>query len=223
LASIGIEKGKPFDPDERMKAILSEAADVGGVTVRTIMSQPRDERFFLFPNESRTWTNPFVGGSHEFLVDGAHILDARAAFHFFATGITPAMAKKIIGKGSKYAAAYLDAEGNPFDGSKTYRVHVPPDVPAKDFWSFTLYDNQTRAMLQTDQRFPGIDNSKAGMIQNSDGSYDVFFGPKAPDGQENNWVQTVPRKGWNMLFRLYGPLEPWFEKAWRPGDPELVK
>ena len=223
LASIGIEKGKPFDPDERMKAILSEAADVGAVTVRTIMSQPRDETFYLFPNESRVWTNPFVGGSHEFLVDGAHILDARAAFHFFATGITPAMAKKIIGKGSKYAAAYLDAEGNPFDGSKTYRVHVPPDVPAKDFWSFTLYDNQTRAMLQTDQQFPGIDNNKPGMVQNSDGSYDVFFGPKAPGGQENNWVQTVPSKGWNMLFRLYGPLEPWFEKAWRPGDPELLQ
>ncbi len=223
LASIGIKKGQPFNPDTRMKRILTEAAEVGAVTVRTIMSQPRDEEFYLFPNESRVWTNPFVGGSHEFLVDGAHILDARAAFHFFATGITPAMAAKIIGKGSKYAAAYVDAEGNPFDGSKTYTVHVPANVPAKDFWSFTLYDNQTRAMLQTDQRFPGIDNNKPGMINNADGSYNVFFGPKAPDGQENNWVQTVPDKGWNMLFRLYGPLEPWFEKTWRPGDPEVVQ
>ena len=223
LASIGIKKGQLFSPDARMKRILTEAADVGAVTVRTVMSQPRDESFYLFPNQSEVWTNPFVGGSHEFLVDGAHILDARAAFHFYATGITPAMAAKIIGRGSKYAAAYLDAEGNPFDGSKTYKVHVPANVPAQDFWSFTLYDNQTRAMLQTDEQFPGIDNNKPGMIQNADGSYDIYFAPEAPEGHENNWVQTVPGKGWNMLFRLYGPLEPWFDKTWRPGDPEVVR
>ena len=219
LASIGIEKGKPFAPDARMKKILTEAAEVGAVTVRTIISRPRDEGFYLFPGESRVWTNPFVGGSHEFLGNGARLLDARAAFHFYATGITPAMAAKIIGKGSKYAVAYLDSDGNPFDGSETYRIHVPPNVPAKDFWSFTLYDNQTRAMLQTDQRFPGIDNNRPGMIRNADGSYDVYVGPEAPEGLENNWVQSVPGKGWNMLFRLYGPLEPWFERTWRPEDP----
>ena len=223
LASIGIKKGMPFKPDARMKKILAEAAAVGAVTVRTIMSQPRDEGFYLFPGKSKVWTNPFVGGSHEFLSDGAYLLDARAAFHFYATGITPAMAAKIIGKGSKYAVAYTDSNGNPFDGSKTYKVHVPPNVPAKDFWSFTLYDNQTRAMLQTDYQFPGIDNNKPGMIKNSDGSYDIYFGPKATKGKENNWLQTVPGKGWNMLFRLYGPLDPWFDKTWRPGDPELVK
>jgi hypothetical protein len=133
------------------------------------------------------------------------------------------MAKKIIGKGSKYAVAYNDVDKNPFDGSKIYKVNVPPNVPAKDFWSFTLYDNQTRAMLQTDAQFPGIDNNKPGMIQNADGSYDIYFAPEAPQGQENNWIQTVPGKGWNMLFRLYGPLEPWFDKTWRPGDPEPVK
>jgi hypothetical protein len=223
FASIGIKKGQPFKPDARMKKILAEAADVGAVTVRTIMSQPRDEGFYLFPGKSVVWTNPFVGGSHEFLSDGAYLLDARAGFHFYATGITPAMAAKIIGKGSKYAVAYTDVEGNHFDGSKTYKVHVPPNVPAKDFWSFTLYDNQTRAMLQTDNQFPGIDNNMPGMIQNADGSYDVYFGPKAPKGQEKNWIQTVPGKGWNMLFRVYGPLEPWFDKTWCPGDPELVK
>jgi len=223
LASIGIKKGQPFNPDARMKKILTDAAAVGAVTVRTIMSQPRDERFYLFPGKSAVWTNPFVGGSHEFMVDGASLLDARAAFHFYATGITPAMAAKIIGKGSKYAAAYLDVDGNPYDGSRTYKVNVPTNVPAKDFWSFTLYSNQTRAMLQTDQQFPGIDSNKPGMIQNADGSYDVYFSPRAPKGQENNWIQTVPGKGWNMLFRLYGPLDPWFDKTWYPGDPELVQ
>ncbi len=222
LASIGIKKGQPFEPDARMKKILAEAADVGAVTVRTLMSRPRDEMFFFFPGES-VWLNPFAGGSHEWLNEGATLVDARAGFHFYATGITPAMARKIIGKGSKYAYAYTDAEGKPFDGSKTYKVHVPPDVPAKDFWSFTLYDNQTRSMLQTDSRFPGIDNSKPGMIRNGDGSYDIYFGPVAPKGQENNWLQTVPGRGWNVIFRLYGPLEPWFDKTWRPGDFEPVK
>ncbi|MGB0717276.1 MAG: DUF1254 domain-containing protein [Phycisphaerae bacterium] len=223
LAAIGIKKGEPFEPDARMKAILTDAAEVGSVAVRTIMSRPRNEEFFLFPGKSKCWTNPFVGGSHEFAVDGVQILDGRAAFHFYATGITPAMAAKIVGKGSKYAAAYLDNNGNAFDGSRTYRVRIPANPPAKDFWSFTLYDNQTRAMLQTDQRFPGIDNNKKGMIKNEDGSYDVYFAPEPPAGQENNWVQTVPGKGWNMLFRLYGPLQPWFDKTWRPGDPVRIK
>ncbi len=222
LASIGIKKGQPFKPDARMKKILTDAANAGAVTVKTIWSYPRDEMFYFYPGESN-WLNPFPGGKYDWVSEGATLLDTRAGFHFYATGITPAMAMKIIGKGSKYAYTYNDADGNPLDGSKTYKVHVPPNVPAKDFWSFTLYDNQTRSMLQTDERFPGIDNNKPGMIKNADGSYDVYFGPKAPKGQENNWVQTVPGKGWNMLFRLYGPLEPWFDKMWRPGDPELVE
>jgi hypothetical protein len=208
-----------------MKKILSEAADVGAVAVRAIISKPRNKDFYLYPGKSTVWTNPFEAtkGSHEFLVDGALQLDARAGFHFYATGITPAMTFKIVGKGSKYAIAYTDADGNFLDGGKTYKMHVPPNPPAKDFWSFTLYDNQTRSMLQTDERFPGIDNNKPGMVQNDDGSWDIYFGPKAPKGQENNWVQTIPGKGWNMLWRVYGPLEPWFDKTWRPGDPKLVK
>ena len=96
-------------------------------------------------------------------------------------------------------------------------------MPAKDFWSFTLYDNQTRGMLQTDQQFPGVDSNKEGLKQSADGSYDVYFGPKAPEGQENNWIQTDPGKGWNTILRLYGPLDPFYDKTWKPGDPELVK
>ncbi len=221
LASIGIKKGQPFEPDARMKKILEEAADVGAATVRTLAARPRDPAFYFFPGEG-VWSTPFPGGSHEFLDDGARVLDARSYFHFYATGITPAMTTKMVGKGSQYAVAYVDAKGEPLDGSRTYGVHLPPNVPAKDFWSFTLYDNQTRAMLQTDQQFPGLDNNKKGLQQNADGSYDVYFGPTAPTGKEGNWIQTIPGKGWNMLFRLYGPLQPWFDKSWRPGDPELV-
>ncbi|NOX98777.1 MAG: DUF1254 domain-containing protein [Verrucomicrobia bacterium] len=223
LASIGIEKNKEFKPDARMKKILTEAAKVASVTVRTLISRPRDEAFYLFPKNSKVWTNPFVGGSYQFEVDDISLLDGRAAFHFYATGITPAMAKKFVGKGSKYAVAYLDKGMNPLDGSKTYKVRLPANVPAKDFWSFTLYNNQTRSMLQTDQRFPGLDQNKKGLKVNKDGSVDVYFGPKPPKGYENNWIQTVRHRGWNMLFRVYGPLDPWYDKVWFPGDPELVK
>jgi len=219
LASIGILKGSPFAPDERMKEILTEAAKIGSVTARALTARPRDQRHYLYPGE-RVWTNPFIDGRYDFLIDGARLLDSRIYMHFYATGITPAMAVKNVGKGSQYAIAYLDKEGNALDGRKTYRIRLPKDVPAKDFWSFTLYDNQTRSMLQTDQRFPGLDNNKEGLKQNADGSYDIYFSPEPPQGWESNWIQTVPGKGWNVILRLYGPLKPWFDKTWRPGDPE---
>jgi len=222
LASIGIEKGKPFHPDARMKKILTEAAKIGSVTARALTARPRDQRFYQYPGE-RVWTNPFIEGRYDFLLDGATLLDSRIYMHFYATGITPAMAIKNVGVGSQYLIAYLDKDGNALDGSKTYKIHLPPNVPAKDFWSFTLYDNQTRSMLQTDQRFPGLDNLGKGLKQNADGSYDIYFSPKAPEGMENNWIQTVPGKGWNTIFRLYGPLQPFYDKTWKPSDPELVK
>jgi hypothetical protein len=222
LASIGIQHGKPFAPDARMERILSDAADVAAVTARALTANPRDERFYLYPREG-VWTNPFIQGRYDFLLDGVRLLDSRIYMHFYATGITPAMAIRNVGKGSQYAIAYLDEDGKALDGGLTYRVHLPPDVPAKDFWSFTLYDNQTRSMLQTDQRFPGLDNLGEGLRQNADGSYDVYFAPEAPEGWENNWIQTVPGKGWNMIFRLYGPLESFYDQTWRPGDPELVE
>jgi len=222
LASIGIEKGKPFAPDARMKKILTEAARIGSVTAQALTARPRDQRFYVYPGD-RVWTNPLVGGRYDFLLDGATLLDARTYMHFYATGITPAMAARNVGVGSQYLIAYLDTDGNALDGSKTYKVHLPPNVPAKDFWSFTLYDNQTRSMLQTDQRFPGLDNLGKDLRQNADGSYDIYFAPQAPAGWEHNWIQTVPGKGWNTIFRLYGPLEPFYDKTWRPGDPEMVK
>jgi hypothetical protein len=221
LSSIGIEKGKKFNPDQRMTKILTEAAKIGSVTARALTARPRDQRHYLYPGE-RIWTNPFIQGRYDFLLDGATLVDSRIYMHFYATGITPAMAISNVGKGSQYAIAYLDRTGDALDGSKTYRIHLPPNVPAKDFWSFTLYDNQTRAMLQTDQRFPGIDNLGQDLKKNADGSFDVFFGPTAPKGMENNWLQTVPGKGYNIIFRLYGPLQSFYDKTWKPGDPELV-
>ncbi|HXC99283.1 MAG TPA: DUF1254 domain-containing protein [Verrucomicrobiae bacterium] len=220
FASIGIEKGKPFAPDARMKKILTESAAVGNATVRAILFKSRNKDAFYYPNSA--WFTTFLGG-YEFLSQpGVRDLDARVAFHYYATGITPAMAMKMVGIGSQYAAATTDSEGKPLDGSKTYKIHLPPNIPAKDFWSFVVYDNQTRSMLQTNQQFPGIGSQTAGIDINPDTSVDVWFGPAAPAGHESNWVQTVPGKGWNVLLRLYGPGQSWFDKTWKPGEFELV-
>jgi hypothetical protein len=222
LTSIGIEKGKPFKPDARMKKILTEAAAVGNITARAIAYKSRIPEAYFYENSA--WCTPFVGGSYQFLKEkGVRNLDARTFFFFYATGITPAMAEKMVGKGSAYAAAFVDAKGDPFDGGKNYKLHLPLHIPAKQFWSVVLYSSQTRSMLQTDQQFPSTGSLKKGIVVNSDTSVDVYFGPKAPAGMENNWVQTVPGKGWNMLLRLYGPLEPWFDKTWRPGEIKPIR
>ena len=221
LASIGIKKGQEFNPDARMKKILIEAAKIGSVTSRALTARPKDQRHYLYPGK-RMWTNPFIKGRYDFLLDGERLIDSRVYMHFYATGITPAMALKMVNKGSQYTIGYLDKDGNPFDGSKTYKINLPANVPAKDFWSFTIYDNQTRGMLQTDQQFPGLDNKKKGLKENADGSYDIYFGPTAPKGFKNNWIQTVPGKGWNSIFRLYGPMQAFYDQTWIPGDAELV-
>ena len=218
FAAVGIRKGHPFEPDARMKAILTDAANIGHATARTIASRPRRDEFYFYPGESY-WGTPAVGGSYLFEDEnGARNLEAQTMMFFYATGVTPAMFAAPVGAGSQYAMLYLDVNGEPLDGAKTYKVTLPPNVPAKDFWSFVVYDNQTRSMLQTDQRYPSVSSAKGKVRQNEDGSFDVYFGPQAPQGWEDNWVQTIPGKGWNMLFRLYGPLEPWFDKTWRPGD-----
>jgi hypothetical protein len=221
FAAIGIEKGKPFAPDVRMKKILTEAAAVGDATARSLAYKCRIKDAYFYPDSA--WCTPFIGGSYKFEENGVRLLDAYSFFFFYATGITPAMSEKMVGKGSAYAGAFVDAKGNPLDGSKTYKVHLPPNIPAKQFWSFTIYDNQTRSMLQTDQQFPTVGSETKGILINPDTSVDVYFGPKAPAGQENNWIQTIPGKGFNVLLRLYGPLDSWFDKTWRPGEFELVK
>lgn len=221
FASIGIRKGQLFAPDERMKKILTEAVALGNAAARSFLWAPRDKRVFLY--EDRQWLNPFVGGSYLFMNGAELMLDVRSTFFYYATGITPAMAEAKPGTGSAYAGAFRDSMGNYLDGGKTYKITLPGPIPANNFWSFTVYNNQTRSLLETTQKTAGVDSLSKELKLNADGSATVWFGPKAPAGQEGNWVETVPGKGFNSLLRLYGPLEPWFNKTWKPGDFELVE
>ncbi len=218
FGAIGIQKGRTFNPDDRMKRILTDAVAVGNATARAIDFKNRDPEVLIYSD--RHWTTPFVGGSYLWLKDGYRNFDARTMFFYAATVDTPAMAVAMVGSGSQYAAANVDANGNPLDGSKAYRLHVPAHVPAKDFWSVVVYDPQTRSMLQTDEQFPSLSSEKD-LSKNDDGSYDLYFSPKRPAAAKN-WVQTVPSKGWFTIFRLYGPLQPWFDKSWKLNDFELA-
>jgi hypothetical protein len=222
LAAIGIVRGKPFAPDTRMMKILADAAAVGNATARAISFRPRDDAFYFYPGES-AWFTPFVGGSSEFLQDNVRLLDARTCFFYMATGITPAMSMKMVGAGSQYAGVTVDADRNYLDGAKNYRLHLPPNIPVKTFWSVIPYDTQTRSVLQTDQRDTALSSESGTVNSNPDGSVDIYFGPGAPAGKESNWIQTVPGKGWFTILRLYGALEPWFDKTWRPAEIELLK
>ncbi len=221
FAAIGIKKGEPFQPDARMKAILVDAVAVGNASARAILFSSRDPRVKFYPD--RQWGNGFIGNSYQFLNNGERMLDARTLFHYAATGITPAMAAAKPGTGSAYAFAVRDTTGAYFDGGKTYKVTLPGPVPARQFWSFTVYDAQTRSMLETDQKAAGIDSNSKDIKANADGSYTVWFGPDAPKEHEGNWVQTRPGKSWQVILRLYAPLEPWFDKSWKPGDLEPVQ
>ncbi len=218
-ASVGIVKGKPFAPDARRKKILTEAAAAGDATGRALAYRSRQKAAYYYDN--RQWKRAFIGGYKFEWQPGVPNLDAAAMFFFAATGVTPAMDTQIVGEGSTYPWTAVDANNNPLDGGKNYKLHLPPNIPVKTFWSVIVYDTQTRSMLQTDQQYPSVSSQKKDMQVNTDGSVDVWFGPKAPAGKESNWVQTIPGKAWFMILRLYGPLEPWFAKTWRPGEIEL--
>ena len=222
MAAIGIEKGKPFNPDKRMKKILMDAANIANAAARAISYFPRDPGNLTF-KDSEAWVTAYADKDTTFTRNGAYRLDPRVLFHFGYICVSPAMAMTVAGKGSDYSMGMLDSKGNILDGSKTYKLHIPPNPPAKDFWAITMYDTQTRSQLQTDQQFPTKGSQDEGIKTNADGSMDIYFSPKAPKGMEGNWLQTIPGKSWFIALRIYGPEQPWIDQTWRPGEIELVK
>jgi hypothetical protein len=221
FASIGIKKGQPLNPDERMQELLTEGVAIGNAMARSLTFSPRKKSVYFY--EDRMWTSIFAGGSYEFLDNGERVLDDRTSFHYYATGITPAEVIAKPGTGSSYLYTAKDDKGDFLDGGRTYKVTLPSPIPAKIFWSFAVYSGQHRSMLETDQKLAGLDSLNPDVKADPDGSFTVWFGPEPPQGKESNWIQTMSGKSFNVIFRVYGPLEPWYDKTWKPGDLEQVE
>ena len=240
LAAIGIVKGEPFAPDERMRRTLEDAAAVGAAMSRALFFDSRASEEFGYYDGSAWFNMLFVGGytfetPPPFVTDdgikvnpatGVRKLHSRTSFIYAATVVSPAMCMRLTGIGSQYLMAVKDADGDRLDGAKTYRMTLPPDIPAARFWSVTLYDNETRSMLETPQRFPRAGSQSfptPAATANDDGSTTLTFGPERPsDCPEGNWIQTTEGKGWFPILRLYSPLASFFDKSWRPSEIELV-
>ena len=240
FAAIGIVKDEKFAPDDRLRAILDDAVAVGNAASRMLGTGAHPTHGFRYYDKSAWWislweggfefTNPppkiTASGIESFPNKGARRLDSRTSFFYAATGITPAMCMRLTGVGSQYVFANVDAAGDPFDGSRSYRVTLPKDIPAARFWSLTLYDNQTRSMLQTEQLYPRAGSqeypSPAAQAE-ADGSTVIYFSPTRPDDvAPGNWIQTDPEKGWFTILRIYSPLQPYFDKSWRPSEIEPI-
>jgi len=223
LETLGIAHGRPFEPDKRMRTILTEAAEVGRAMAKTLAWQPRipKEVLYAYPGK-RQWKYIFFGDP-TFHTPDYMAIDQRSKYTFEAIGTAKSMVVAVPGQGSQYIGTYMDASGKWLSGEHTYKIHLPKDVPANMFWSLTAYDNKTRSLIQNDLGRPLV-GSVHGAKPNNDGSYDVYFGPKIPKGVEKeNWIQTKPDSGWFVYLRLYGPEKPYFDKTWIPGDVEKIK
>jgi hypothetical protein len=225
-----------------MKKILGDAVAVANAAGRAVTFNARAAEGFNYYGAASNWVNSLFTGGYEFMTpppeitkegvkpypsDGARKLNARTWFFYLATGVTPAMCMRLENIGSQYLAAYLDSKGTRLDGNKTYKLTLPPNIPAARFWSLTVYDNQSRSMLDTPQRYPRAGSQSypsPATKSEPDGSTAVYFGPTMPKGVERgNWIQTTPGKGWFTLLRLYSPLKSFFDKSWKAGEIEEVK
>lgn len=220
LRSLGIEKGKPFQPDARMKKLLTDATLVGEAMAKVNDYEKRAMPLAHYADGSQWEFALCLDPSQEAL----HYteLDERAAWFYEATATSKGMVTKTPGVGSIYLSTYKDKDGNWLDGANTYRLHVLPNPPVTQFWSITLYDVSTRTLIDNKTEITDR-SSRQDLTKNVDGSVDLYFGPKAPKGFDKNWVSTVAGKAWFPYFRLYGPTEAHFDGKWVLPDIEKVQ
>lgn len=222
LAALGIEKGKPFTPDARMTAILEQAAKAGrDQMLVSAFASHRPDRL-AWKDRKWEWLG-LVPDSAQFETPAGIDLDARDRWFVQAIVTSPAMFRRTQGAGSLYWLGHRDQAGNYVDGDKTYKLTVPLPVPANLFWSVTVYDAATRCEIQTEQDKAALRSLFELKDLGDARTVDLYFGPKAPPGKEDRWIQTIPGKGWFTYFRIYGPQKPAFDGSWKPGDFEEVK
>ena len=218
LRPIGLEKGKPFEPDARQTKILTEAALVGEAMAK---ANSAERRF----TGSKYRADAHWDFALQLDCDNPeafwNLLDERASWFYEAVGAGPAMAPKRPGPSSAYLGAYKDKAGEWLDGGRSYRLRVPPNPPIKLFWSVTLYDADTRALILNDQHIADR-SSRMDLRKNDDGSVDILCGPHPPAGFETNWIPTVGGKNWFAYFRFYRPTEPFFDRSWPLRDFEEI-
>jgi hypothetical protein len=230
LAAIGIIKGQPFAPDAHTRAILDQAAKTGYKTSRVIGFEEKVSGKSYRMYSDRRWLNPFADGTHanptgtlnlawENVAGGYLDLDARLWMFTNYYSLSPGMVSQNPGKGAMYVIGFTDGEGAPLVGGSSYRLSLPANIPAANFWSVTLYEAENASGLANGQPFPSL-GSRDKPAQNADGSTDLYLGPKAPKGKEGNWLATVPGRGYFTIIRLYGPTEAALNKSWKPGDLE---
>ncbi|HEX5025770.1 MAG TPA: DUF1254 domain-containing protein, partial [Agriterribacter sp.] len=218
LKTIGIEKGKTFDPDQRTKEILTAAIKDAHKWVdqkyQTVFEPPFYEGTYwalpAFPDISKAIMSNYVGAD-------TYPTDERAAVYSIAYFST-----KHLGTGQYYLMTIKDSNGKPFDGSKLYKLHLPANVPVKLYWSVTIYDRETHALVK-DMPYFSRASTTPGLQKNADGSVDVYFGGKAPEGKASNWIPANPKRGFEVLARFYGPEKEFFDQTWKMGNVEEVK
>jgi hypothetical protein len=219
LKPLGIEKGKPFQPDERQKKILGQAALVGEAMARDLSYAKRQKEANLWPGTH--WKNAVLLEANQ-ETENYTSLDERTAWFYEAVTLSAGMTTKTPGVGQVYIGVQKDKAGNWLQGGNNYTLHVPLNAPVKQFWSMTLYDTETRVFIDNKYEIPARD-SRMDLIKNADGSVDLYFGPKPPKGKEKNWVPTIPGRGWFAYFRFYAPTEAYFDRSWQLPDIERVK
>jgi len=215
LAPLGVEKGKTFAPDERQRKILEEASIVGELMARANSYSKRFDGAVVWPGSRWEFALHLKNVNQE--APNATQLDERASWFYEAIGVVEAMMGRTVGAGQLYLAASKGANGERLDGGKSYALHVPKDAPVAQFWALTVYDNETRCLIDTGTAPERT--SRDAIAKNPDGSVDFFFGPAAPAGKpRENWIKTLPNAGWFAYFRLYGPTETYFDGTWRLPD-----
>lgn len=233
LASIGIIKGQPFTPDARTREILDRGAKTAYKMSRVVGFEEVLNQGSLKVYPDRCWINPLdnvtppssrkdLDLSWKNVAGGYLDFDARIWFFTNYYSVSPGMLSKIPGKGAAYMIAFTDGEGEPLSGGRDYRLNLPANIPAANFWSVTLYEAENASGLANGQPFPSL-GSRDRPTQNNDGSTDLYFGPQVPEGKKTNWLATVPGKGYFAIIRLYGPTEAAIDKSWKPGDLQQIK